>query len=317
MEQIQNFAPVIIPTLNRYEHLRKCVESLSHNPLAIETELVIGLDYPPSEKYREGFEKIKEYLPLIHGFKKVTIFHANKNLGPSGNSAVLKKYVREQGYKSYIATEDDNVFSPCFLEFMNQGLQNYEDDPNVLSISGYSHLLCYKHPTSCYFSYNSAAWGIGVWFDKEDEIRKDFETNDYFYNKLYNWKSLYFLLRYFPSSVLMVLSVMDLKSSDVKRSIYNMFEKKYQLRPTISMVRNIGQDGSGLHSGVDEELMRQPIQEAYSFKIEGEITKANAPLNMKLYRTMSMPSNPINRLKYYPLVIYSLIKYKKRNKLVL
>ena len=48
------FYPVIIYTLNRYEHFRRCVESLARNTHAEQTELVIGLDYPPSEKYVEG-----------------------------------------------------------------------------------------------------------------------------------------------------------------------------------------------------------------------------------------------------------------------
>ena len=80
-----NYAPILIPTLNRYEHLRRCVESLAKNKLAKESELVIGLDYPPQEKYQEGWEKIKEFLPTISGFGKVTILSADKNIGAVNN----------------------------------------------------------------------------------------------------------------------------------------------------------------------------------------------------------------------------------------
>ena len=62
------YYPVIIPTLNRYEHFKNCVESLSNNLYANETELVVGLDYPPSEKYIDGWKKIKDYIPSIKGF---------------------------------------------------------------------------------------------------------------------------------------------------------------------------------------------------------------------------------------------------------
>ena len=46
--------PILIPTLDRYEHFKKCIESLAKNTHANKTELVIGLDYPPSEKYMDG-----------------------------------------------------------------------------------------------------------------------------------------------------------------------------------------------------------------------------------------------------------------------
>ena len=51
------FAPVIIPTLNRYEHFRKCLESLEACTGAEKTDVYVALDFPPSEKYVEGWKK--------------------------------------------------------------------------------------------------------------------------------------------------------------------------------------------------------------------------------------------------------------------
>ena len=45
------FYPVVIPTLNRFDHFRNCVESLVRCTHADKTELIIGLDFPPYEKY--------------------------------------------------------------------------------------------------------------------------------------------------------------------------------------------------------------------------------------------------------------------------
>lgn len=67
--------PICIPTCNRYEHLKRCVESLSKCTLASETDLIISVDYPPSDKYVDGNEKIKKWLERgIEGFKSVQIF---------------------------------------------------------------------------------------------------------------------------------------------------------------------------------------------------------------------------------------------------
>lgn len=46
--KITHYAPVIIPTLNRYVHLKRCVDSLAKCTHAPDTELIIGLDYPPT-----------------------------------------------------------------------------------------------------------------------------------------------------------------------------------------------------------------------------------------------------------------------------
>src|SRR5574344_2091111 len=100
-----NYYPVLIPTLCRYDHFYRCVESLSKNTYADKTELVIGLDYPPSDKYREGYEKIKAYIPTIKGFRKVTVFEHDHNLGANDNFFFLRDYCLWK-YDAYIITED-------------------------------------------------------------------------------------------------------------------------------------------------------------------------------------------------------------------
>ena len=41
-----NYYPIVIPTLNRYEHFKKCVESLARNTHADKTELIVGVRLP-------------------------------------------------------------------------------------------------------------------------------------------------------------------------------------------------------------------------------------------------------------------------------
>ena len=49
------YAPVMIPTLCRYEHLKRCIESLQMNSWAKYTDLYIGLDYPAKESHIDGY----------------------------------------------------------------------------------------------------------------------------------------------------------------------------------------------------------------------------------------------------------------------
>jgi len=82
---MNNYAPVVIPTLNRHTHFKCCVESLATCTNADRTDLFIFLDYPLKDVHWEGYELIKAYLPNIKGFKTVNIIEREKNYGAINN----------------------------------------------------------------------------------------------------------------------------------------------------------------------------------------------------------------------------------------
>ena len=51
---VNNLAPVIIPTLCRYDHFKRLMESLNKCTWADKTDVYIGLDYPAKEEHRDG-----------------------------------------------------------------------------------------------------------------------------------------------------------------------------------------------------------------------------------------------------------------------
>lgn len=59
---VNNLAPVIIPTLCRYDHFKRLMESLNKCTWADKTDVYIGLDYPAKEEHRDGWMKIKRFL---------------------------------------------------------------------------------------------------------------------------------------------------------------------------------------------------------------------------------------------------------------
>ena len=262
--------PVYVPTLNRYEHFCNCVESLARCTHADKTELVIGLDYPPSEKYVEGWKKIKAYLPTLQtlGFGKVTVFEHKENLGQVANPTFLWNYCAEH-YSACIVSEDDNVFSPNFLDFMDQALERYADDPKIVSVCGYSQAAC-ECPNVCksYLSYDACAWGMGMWCDKHRPIVETYLKSDWAKSIVRRPMVLLRILFTYP-----ILLVMFLRGyfqgrrlgGDVMRTVYNFANCTYQLRPTKSLVRNCGQDGSGLHCVVNSAASQQKISEAATF----------------------------------------------------
>ena len=52
-----NYAPIIIPTLNRNDHFIKSLESLEKCSGAENTEVFVALDFHPSGKYIDGWKK--------------------------------------------------------------------------------------------------------------------------------------------------------------------------------------------------------------------------------------------------------------------
>lgn len=275
------YYPVIIPTLNRYQHFKACVESLSACTHAEKTELIIGLDYPPSEKYVQGWKKIKEYVKSIQGFKKVIVFEHSHNLGSVGNWKFLANYIK-QHYDAWIESEDDNVFSPCFLDYMNKVLNKYKNYTNILAVSAYMDPVNFTVPrqnksnvlrTQFYF-----AWGLGKWRRTDEILDKSMPVHYMQYvcshrkvlrkmrNNLRDLYQLIFWTKYNPK--------LDIRC-DFTISCFCVINNMYVINPMLSLVRNMGHDGSGEHC-VDlknDYFSNQKISEKTVFDINDSLSE--------------------------------------------
>lgn len=243
------FAPIMITTLCRYEHFKRCIESLAQNTYANQTELYIGLDYPLKENHWPGYKKIKEYVYTITGFKHVHIFERERNYGARENYWALRHEI-EKKYDSIIITEDDNEFSPCFLDFMNKALVKYWNEEQVRTVGAYlgEEFEGIKQ-TGTIFTYSNTAWGAGVWKHKDTDFPPDEFYRNIIHNKNKSWK----LFSTVPGCWVMLYRMVTrgLSFGDVKREVYNCMNHTYQVRPYTSLVRNWGNDGSGAHCVAD------------------------------------------------------------------
>lgn len=248
-----NYYPVIIPTLCRYEHLKRCVDSLAQNTHADKTELIISLDYPAKESHREGYEKILTYIDSIKGFKKVTCLKQDHNVGVWDNLMLLFDYAYTY-YDAVIFTEDDNEFSPCFLDYMDKALDKYWKEDKVTGICGYLPIYYGNNYNKEFLTLQSSSWGWGQWKHKS-------QLNDLSLSKLIALlKSKKNALRIFlhsPRTFYQVLDMIEQRAiwEDVYFTCLNILNETYQLRPYKSLVRNWGMDGSGTHCGRNEKTM--------------------------------------------------------------
>lgn len=256
--QIKEYAPIIIPTLNRINHLKRCIESLQNNTYADRTDLIIGIDYPAEEKYIEGYREVCSYLEAgVSGFNKVKIIKHSQNLGAYNNYVFLKKYVKEK-YTSFIFLEDDNECSPDFLDYINKGLCIFENDENIIAIcsNGITKIEGYKGSVA--LTQNFSAQGYGTWCKKEDELNREI-TRAYFERLARNRefvKKMYLqdvsVFYSFKSAILSDQRLYQLQDKqipiiDMTIKVYMLDKQLYAVAPVVQTSRNYGYDGSGIN----------------------------------------------------------------------
>ena len=250
------YAPVAITTLNRYEHIKKCLESLDKCNWADKTDVFVALDFPPSEKYVEGYKKVKDYLETANFcFNSFTVIKRERNygFGIHGNSReLLVKEIWPQ-YDRVIISEDDNVFSPTFLQFIDYNLEVCSKREDIMGVGGYTIPANWKDDglDTVLLNSNANAWGYGILRDRYNEFAS-VEVNNYYHEILSSKERRKRLLSGSNNDcggmAWYVMNGND-RNNDTFKSIYLRDKKKYYLFPKISQVYNNGTDGSGQSSG--------------------------------------------------------------------
>lgn len=278
------YAPVVIPTLNRDVHLKRCIDSLQRNKWAHLTELYISLDYPPAEKYMEGYKKVKAFLDKdIFGFRAVHIFIQKENLGAVGNTDFLVERIVEDGYDRYIFSEDDNQFSPNFLEYMDKNLDYFQNDEKALGVcAALKDDSWHTNKGNIILQYVCPAYGLGCWVNKDKQAKQHLNSgfineigeNSDLFNKIRRRSKLCF--RAYMSSVVYGRNNIfwdqgSVIYCDTIRSLYAMATDSYHVAPIKGKVRNWGHDGMGLNmkktSMNPEEYYKLDDEEDFDIKL--------------------------------------------------
>lgn len=248
MPNLNSFAPVLICTLNRHDHFKRCVESLSACTHAAKTDLFISLDYPLNESHWEGYNKIVSFLPSIVGFRTIKIIKRKYNLGGERNFIETQKYIFEQ-YDKVIITEDDNEFSPNFLEYINKGLVKYENQHNIFAICGYNFPITlpqeFKH--NYYLSKTFSGWGYGIWKNRFEEFLKEFMDYNVILKRLHNTKES--IKNVSSTNALLLIVRHGAILGDYAISAGLILKNMNCVFPCVTKVKNHGHDGSGINGG--------------------------------------------------------------------
>ena len=166
-----SFAPILLFTYNRLSHTQRCVEALCKNQGAAESELFIYSDGAKDPHQQAAVNEVRNYIRSINGFKHITIIERSENWGLARNiidgvTTQVNKYAR------VIVLEDDLVVAPYFLQFMNDALETYQDEPQVGHIQACDFTQDSSLPDTFLITW-TGSWGWGTW----DRAWKHFNPN--------------------------------------------------------------------------------------------------------------------------------------------
>lgn len=166
-----NRAPILLFAYNRLNHTRRCIESLQQNSLASESELYIYADAAKSKEQEASVRAVRQYLHTLSGFKQITLIERTENWGLARNiiDGVTTQVNR---YGKVIVLEDDLVVAPYFLEFMNEALETYKEEPRVGHIQACDFTKDPSLPDTFLIKW-TGSWGWGTW----DRAWKHFNPN--------------------------------------------------------------------------------------------------------------------------------------------
>lgn len=257
---MENFAPVLIATLNRYEHFKKCIESLSKCKYADKTDLYIAFDYPLNESHWAGYKKIEGYLAQIKGFKTVIIIKRDVNYGVRKNYNEARNTIFNN-YDRIIISEDDNVFSIDFLSFVNKGLDIYKDRKDIFSINGYNYpiIIPRNYKNDIYVWRGFSAWGYGTWKEKWEKVDWNYSGLKAFLENKQNLKKLNGIAECYVPALRRILET-GYVTGDTLICYHQIINNMLSVYPVVSRVRNIGHDGSGINcSYMESDLYRKQV----------------------------------------------------------
>lgn len=258
--------PILILTHTRLTHLKKCIESLLACPESFETELFISSDNHRDEKEETLVSNIREYINKIKGFKKVTPIFFEKNVGSREAFLFCMKKIYNENNNNVIISEDDNTFSPLFLEYMNTMSDNYFNNDKVFGISGFStNILQPTYEFKNDFLYKSqacAVWGFILNKDKYLSFMKFINDNNFYeiltkdlQNRSFVKKLNKISLAYYPH-FLNCIRTKESPAFDHLIAYYCLKKEYVNIHNSNTYVKNMGHDGSGARSEKNVNLQK-------------------------------------------------------------
>jgi hypothetical protein len=247
---MQALAPIALFVYNRPKHTERTIKFLQQNLLAPDSRLYIFSDGPKTKADEEQVNEVRDFIKTVDGFKSVKIIESKSNKGLA-NSIIEGVTQLNNNYGQVIVFEDDLVSSPHTLTYFNEALNRYRNNEKVMHIGAYMYHLKDNHLPESFFYRAATSWGWATW----QRAWQHFEPN------------IDKLIAQFDRQKINQFSIEGTMNfwkqmQDFKRGKNNSWAIRWYasiflrggltLNPSQSLVNNIGHDGTGVHSGIND-----------------------------------------------------------------
>ncbi|MBW4890540.1 glycosyltransferase [Mucilaginibacter sp. HMF5004] len=247
---MQHPAPIALFVYNRPEHTRRTLAYLQKNLLAEESRLYIFSDAAKSEADVFKVDEVRQLIKKVEGFKSVKVIERKANLGLA-NSVIAGVTQLVNEYDKVIVFEDDLLSSPYTLTYFNEALERYAKEEKVMHIGAYMYPIDNDGLPQSFFYRAATSWGWATWarawkyfepdvdaligqFDNKKILQFSIEGNMNFWKQIKEFKA-------------------GKNNSWAIRWYASIFLKGgLTLNPSRSLIHNIGNDGSGIHSNNED-----------------------------------------------------------------
>jgi len=247
---MQSFAPIALFVYNRPKHTERTLKFLKQNDLAAESRLFIFSDGPKTEADEEKVREVRDLLKGTDGFRSVEIIERKQNMGLAESViAGVSRLVKDYG--QVIVLEDDLITSPHTLTYFNDGLTRYRKEEKVMHIGAYMYHLKDQQLPQSFFYRAATSWGWATW----DRAWQHFEPNiDVLMGQFDAKKKAEFSIEHTMNFWKQMQDFKNGKNNSWAIRWYaSIFLKGgLTLNPSQSLVNNIGHDGTGVHSGIND-----------------------------------------------------------------
>ncbi len=243
---MQNPAPIALFVYNRPEHTRRTLSYLQKNLLADESRLFIFSDAAKTDNEKTKVEEVRQLLKKVDGFKALKVIERKENMGLA-NSIISGVTQLINEYGKVIVFEDDLVSSPFTLQYFNEALTRYAHEPKVMHIGAYMYNLQDKNLPQTFFFRAATSWGWATWA----RAWKDFEPDagkliSQFDAKKISQFSIDGTMNFWKQIEGFRAGKNDSWAIRWYASIF--LKGGLTLNPSKSLIHNIGNDGTGIHS---------------------------------------------------------------------
>ena len=245
-------APVCVSTYIRLKHLRQAIAALQGNRDAEKHELFVLSDGPRAGD-EERVADVRRFLRTVKGFKSVTILERATNNRVENNRGGMREILDHYGRLIFL--EEDVITAPGMLRFINSGLDLYEKNEKIFSVSAWSPPIDERsvRGVDCFSLMRFNAWGFGIWKNRF-ELVKDIDGDDWARIKR-NKVTLSRWLRQTGADIGAMIEREvrgELDAFDVKAMYWQYKHNMFTVYPAEALARNIGFDGTGTNCGISE-----------------------------------------------------------------